>query len=288
MFHGSIVAIVTPMNQQGDIDFERFRALLEWHIEQGTHAIVVAGTTGESGTMNRSEKLQLINTAVEQAKERLPIIAGTHANSTRDAIELAIEAEQAGADAALIMTPAYIKPTQEGLFQHYSAIAKAAAIPQIVYNVPGRTACDILPDTIARLDTIPNIVGVKEATGSIERAQEILKKAPKMDVYSGDDLTAQKLMAQGAKGVISVTANIAPALVKQMCEAALKGEHQQAASISESLMPLSQALFSESNPIPVKWALAHMQRIDSNIRLPLTQLSADKQPELKILLEQLK
>lgn len=275
MFRGSIVALVTPMLND-EIDVEHLRELVEFHIESGTHAIVAAGTTGEAGTLSHEEKLLVIRTVVEQAHERIPVIAGTAENSTKACIQLTQEAMACGVHAALIMTPAYIKPTQEGLYQHYSQIAHAAAIPIILYNVPGRTACDLLPETVARLSSISNIIGIKEATGQMTRLQQILRECDgSMDVYSGDDITAASWMLAGAKGVISVTANIAAAHMAKMCDAAIDGEQADCLRIHEQLMPLHQLMFVESNPIPAKWAAHKMGKMSDEIRLPLTPLSPE-------------
>lgn len=275
MFRGSIVALVTPMLDD-QIDVERLRELVEYHIEAGTHAIVAAGTTGESGTLTTDEKLLVIKTVVDQVRERIPVIAGTAANSTKACIELTQQAMACGVHAVLIMTPAYIKPTQEGLYQHYSHIAHAVAMPIILYNVPGRTACDILPETVARLSSISNIIGIKDATGQMTRLQQILRECDgSMDVYSGDDLTAASWMLAGAKGVISVTANVAPSLVAKMCDAALDGGQAECLRLHDQLMPLHQLMFIESNPIPAKWALYRMGLMNDEIRMPLTRLSSE-------------
>lgn len=275
MFHGSMVALVTPMAADGVIDHESLDRLVEFHIENGTDAIVAVGTTGESATLDTDEHCALIRTIVERVHGRVPVIAGTGANATREAIQLTRCALQGGADACLLVTPYYNKPTQEGLYLHYKAIAEAVPIPQILYNVPGRTACDLLPETVARLAPIPNIIGVKEATGDLARAREILDRcSDKMDLYGGDDATAMALMLMGGKGVISVTANVAPRLMHEMCSAALQGDRARAEALNEQLMPLHQELFIEANPIPVKWALNQMGLIQAGIRLPLTPLSA--------------
>jgi len=275
MFHGSIVALVTPM-QNDKVDIERLCELVEFHIQAGTHGIVAAGTTGEAGTLTHDEKLLVIKTVVEQAKERIPVIAGTAANATKDCMELTQQAMEYGADAALIMTPAYIKPTQEGLYQHYSQVAHAVAIPIILYNVPGRTACDLLPETVARLAKISNIIGIKEAKGTMTRLQQILRLCHGcLDVYSGDDLTAAPWLLAGAKGVISVTANIAARLMAKMYDAAQDADQATCLRFHEQLMPLHQLMFIESNPIPVKWAMSKMGLIGDEIRLPLTPLARE-------------
>ena len=243
-------------------------------MESGTHAIVAAGTTGESGTLTHAEKLLVIKTVVDAARERIPVIAGTAENATKACIELTQQAMACGAHAALIMTPAYIRPTQEGLYQHYSQIAQAVAIPIVLYNVPSRTACDLLPETVARLSNISNIVGIKEATGLMPRLKHILDASDgKMDVFSGDDITATDWMLAGAKGVISVTANVAPQHMAKMCDAALDGDKGVCLRIQEELMPLHQLMFVESNPIPVKWALYRRGLMNDEIRLPLMHLT---------------
>ncbi|MDP3561603.1 MAG: 4-hydroxy-tetrahydrodipicolinate synthase [Legionellaceae bacterium] len=287
MFRGSIVALVTPMLDD-KVDIERLRELVEFHIEEGTHGIVAAGTTGEAGTLTLQEKLLVIKTVVDQADERLPIIAGTAANATKQCIELTQLAMQEGAHAALIMTPAYIKPTQDGLYQHYHHIAEAAAIPIILYNVPGRTACDLLPETIVKLSAISNIVGVKEATGDITRLQRILTESEaNIDVYSGDDLTATQWMLAGAKGVISVTANVAPRLMAKLADAAADHDQETCSYLDNQLMPLHHLLFIESNPIPVKWAIYKMGLMNEEIRLPLTRLSSQHHEALERVLSDL-
>ena len=275
MFRGSMVALVTPMFADGSLDHEAMARLVEWHIEQGTQAIVAVGTTGESATLDEKEHCQVIREVVDLANGRIPVIAGTGANSTREAIDLTRCALEGGADACLLVTPYYNKPTQEGLYLHHKAIAEAVPIPQILYNVPGRTACDMLPDTVRRLADISNIVGLKEATGSLQRLGELLELCGDgLDLYSGDDATGLEFMLGGGKGVISVTANVAPQAMQQMCEAALSGDRQAAETINDRLMPLHKDLFVEANPIPVKWALFEMGMIQEGIRLPLTHLSA--------------
>jgi len=274
MFHGSMVALVTPMNEDDSLDWGALRQLVDFHVENGTDAIVAVGTTGESPTLDMDEHCEVIRTVVEQADGRIPVIAGTGANSTTEAVELTRCAEKAGANACLLVTPYYNKPTQEGLYRHHKAIAEAVPIPQILYNVPGRTACDMLPETVERLATIPNIVGIKEATGNLDRAREILKRCgEKIDLYSGDDATAMECILLGAKGDISVTANVAPKLMHEMCEAARAGDRARASAINDRLMALHKDLFVEANPIPVKWALTMMGLIKGGIRLPLTPLS---------------
>jgi len=252
------------------------RALVEFHIRAGTYALVAAGTTGESGTLSYDEKCLVIKTVVEAAAERIPVIAGTAANSTQDCIKLTDFAMSCGAHAALIMTPAYIKPTQEGLFQHYKAIAEAVHIPIILYNVPSRTGCDLLPDTVIRLAAISNIIGIKEATGKLTRLKALLKGVEgRLDVYSGDDPTAAAWILHGAKGVISVTANVAPKLMAKLTDAALDKDKKLTKKLQSELLPLHQALFVESNPIPTKWALEQMGLITNELRLPLTKLSTE-------------
>jgi 4-hydroxy-tetrahydrodipicolinate synthase len=274
MFHGSMVALVTPMAEDGSLDWTALRQLIDWHIEQGTDAIVAVGTTGESPTLDVEEHSEVLRVVVEHARARIPVIAGTGANSTREAIELTRTAEKVGADACLLVTPYYNKPTQEGLYRHFKAIAEAVPIPQILYNVPGRTACDMLPETVERLSHIPNIVGIKEATGDLDRAREILRRCgERLDLYSGDDATALDCILLGGKGDISVTANVAPRLMQQMCKLARAGKKEEAGALNQRLMPLHKHLFAEANPIPVKWALMEMGLIKAGIRLPLTPLS---------------
>lgn len=274
MFHGSMVALVTPMHPDGVLDHESLQHLIEWHIESGTTAIVAVGTTGESATLDEEEHCQVIRRVVEMVRGRIPVIAGTGANSTREAIDLTRCAMEGGADACLLVTPYYNKPTQEGLYRHYLAIAEAVPVPQILYNVPGRTVCDMLPETVGRLADVPNIIGIKEATGNLQRVRELLDVCgDRLDLYSGDDATALEFLLEGGKGVISVTANIVPRAMQEMCVAALAGDRQQAETINSHLMPLHRDLFVESNPIPVKWALHEMGLIPSGIRLPLTELS---------------
>lgn len=274
MIAGSMVALVTPMDAEGRLDWDSLSQLVDFHLQEGTNAIVAVGTTGESATLDVEEHVAVIRQVVQQVAGRIPVIAGTGANSTREAIELTAAAKQAGADACLLVTPYYNKPTQEGLYLHHKAIAEAVAIPQILYNVPGRTACDMLPDTIARLSAVPNIIGVKEATGDLARGKEVLDKvASGFLTFSGDDATAVELMLMGAKGNISVTANVAPRAMSELCALAMRGEAEAARAINERLMPLHQKLFCEANPIPVKFALHEMGLIPEGIRLPLTWLS---------------
>lgn len=282
MISGSIVALVTPMDTEGNIDWDALDSLLDWHVDMGTNAIVPVGTTGESSTVTFQEHSEIVQHVVQHVDGRLPIIAGTGANATREAIELTQAAKEAGADACLLVTPYYNKPTQEGLYQHYRAIAEAVDLPQVLYNVPGRTACDMLPETVSRLADIKQVVAIKEATGDIERTKQILAQCDnKMIVYSGDDATACDLMLSGASGTISVTANVAPAKMAAMCRAAVAGNREEAKSIDESLTGLHKNLFLESNPIPAKWALAEMGRIRKGIRLPLTELSLEYHDALR-------
>jgi 4-hydroxy-tetrahydrodipicolinate synthase len=274
MARGSLVAIVTPMSDDGALDLDALRRLIDWHIAQGTDGIVIVGTTGESPTVSFDEHCLLIRTTVEQAAGRVPVIAGTGANSTAEAIELTECARQAGAQAGLSVVPYYNKPTQEGLFQHYKKIAETVDLPLILYNVPGRTVADLSNDTTLRLAEVPGIVGVKDATGSMERAADLIRRAPKdFAIYSGDDASAMPFMLLGGHGVISVTANAAPRLMHEMCVAALKGDVLTAREINSRLMGLHQKLFVEANPIPVKWVVEQMNLIDAGIRLPLTPLS---------------
>jgi len=270
-----MVALVTPMHEDGALDIAALRKLIDFHIENGTRAIISVATTGESPTLDLEEHCEVIRLTVEHVRGRVPVIAGTGANSTTEAIELTGCAQKAGANACLLVTPYYNKPTQEGLYRHYKAIAEAVAIPQILYNVPGRTACDILSTTVARLSSIPNIVGLKDATGNLPRGKEVLQSCRSgFELYSGDDATGFDLMLLGAHGVISVTANVAPRLMREMCDAVAKGDEVTARRINDRLMPLHRDLFIESNPIPTKWALQQMGLIEGGIRLPLTPLSA--------------
>ena len=280
MIQGSIVAIVTPMHEDGSLDLAAFRALIDFHIEQGTDGIVVVGTTGESPTVNVEEHELLIAEAVKHAAKRIPIIAGTGANSTTEAIELARFSKNAGADASLSVVPYYNKPTQEGLYQHFKAIAEAVDMPHILYNVPGRTVADMSNDTALRLAQIANIVGIKDATGDIQRGSDLLRRSALLKrtqgdfaIYSGDDASSLALMLLGAHGSISVTANVAPRLMHEMCHAALNGEILKAREINFRLLGLHCDLFVEANPIPVKWAMARMGKMKNALRLPLTPLS---------------
>ncbi len=279
MIAGSIVALVTPMTASGAVDWAALDGLVEWHIAEGTNAICAVGTTGESATLDVEEHCAVIKRVVAACRGRIPVIAGTGANCTREAIELTQAAKAAGADACLLVTPYYNKPTQEGLYLHFKAIAAAVAIPQILYNVPGRTACDLHNDTVLRLAAIDNIIGIKDATGDVPRGIELIERCgSNFSVYSGDDGTALDLMLGGGKGDISVTANVAPKLMSQMCAAALRGAANEARAINAKLMPLHEKLFVESNPIPVKWAVAELGKIGGGIRLPLTPLSESVRP----------
>jgi 4-hydroxy-tetrahydrodipicolinate synthase len=283
MFRGSIVALITPMHDDGRIDEDSLRRLVDFHVEAGTSAIVAVGTTGESATLDEQEHCALIRRVVELARGRIPVIAGTGANSTTEAIRLTKCAKEVGADAALLVTPYYNKPTQDGLYLHHKAVADAVDIPQILYNVPGRTACDMLPETVARLSLIPNIVGIKEATGELSRLARLKSLCSEdFDLFSGDDATACEFILQGGHGDISVTANVVPHLMKQMCSAALAGRREEARAHNRRLDPLHRSLFVQSNPIPVKWAVAEMGLSPRGIRLPLTWLTEDAQSTLRI------
>jgi 4-hydroxy-tetrahydrodipicolinate synthase len=285
---GSLVAIVTPMHEDGSLDLEAYRRLIDWHIAEGTHAIVAVGTTGESPTVNVEEHLRLIEVAVEQAAGRVPVIAGSGANATAEAIALTHEAHRLGADASLQVVPYYNKPTQEGLYQHFKAVAEAVSLPVILYNVPGRTVADLSHETVVRLAQIDNIVGIKEATGNIERAQWLIRDLPpEFAVYSGDDPTAVALMLLGGKGNISVTANVLPRQMAELCEMAMAGRVAEAAALNRQLLPLHKAMFCEANPIPVKWALARMGRMSGGIRLPLVPLSPAGQAAVETALHSL-
>ena len=287
MFHGSMVALVTPMHDDGSLDYESLQGLIEFHVANKTDAIVAVGTTGESATLDMDEHCTLLRRIVEMVRGRIPVIAGTGANSTTEAIELTQCALDARADAALLVTPYYNKPTQDGLYLHHKAVAEAVPIPQILYNVPGRTACDMLPATVERLAKISNIVGLKEATGDLGRAREILDRCgDRMDLYSGDDATACAFLLLGGKGVISVTANVAPAAMHQLCVAARAGDRAAAEAIDTPLRALHRDLFIEANPIPVKWALHEMGLIPLGIRLPLTPLSAQYHETVRAALRQ--
>ncbi|MBO6564697.1 MAG: 4-hydroxy-tetrahydrodipicolinate synthase [Pseudomonadales bacterium] len=280
MITGSIVALVTPMHSDGGIDWAKLGELLEWHIAEGTAAIVPVGTTGESATVSVSEHCDIVKYTVNTVAGRVPVIAGTGANSTTEAIELTSAAKEAGADACLLVTPYYNKPSQEGLFQHYSAIANAVSLPQYLYNVPGRTACDMVPQTVARLYQNDLVVGIKEATGDLKRSKDIQSLCD-IAIYSGDDATSCDLMLQGARGTISVSANIAPGQVAAMAKAAVAGDETLAKELDEKLQGIHNKLFLESNPIPVKWALTEMERIGEGIRLPMTTFDTRFHDELR-------
>ncbi len=274
MIQGSMVALVTPMTPDNSLDWPALRKLVDWHLEEGTNAIVAVGTTGESATLDIEEHLDVIKAVVDQVAGRIPVIAGTGANSLTEALELTEGAERAGADACLLVTPYYNKPTQEGLYLFHKTIAERVKIPQYLYNVPGRTGVDMLPETVLRLADIPNIKGIKEATGDMVRAKTLVEQSPEdFIVISGDDATAVELMLLGGKGDISVTANVVPKAIADLCALAIDGQVEQARALNERLMPLHKAMFVEANPIPVKWALMQMGRLQSGIRLPMTPLS---------------
>jgi 4-hydroxy-tetrahydrodipicolinate synthase len=274
MITGSLVAIVTPMHEDGRLDLARFRQLIDWHVAEGTDGIVVVGTTGESPTVNFDEHKALIKIAVQHSKGRIPIIAGTGGNSTAEAIELTASAKETGATACLSVVPYYNKPTQEGLYRHFSKIAETVDLPMILYNVPGRTVADMQTDTVLRLAQVPGIIGIKEATANIERNTDLIRRAPRnFAIYSGDDATCVALILMGGHGVISVTANVAPKAMHQMCAAALVGDVKKARELNFRLFPLHQKLFVEANPIPVKWAMAEMGLIEGGMRLPMSPLA---------------
>jgi 4-hydroxy-tetrahydrodipicolinate synthase len=274
MITGSLVAIVTPMLEDGRLDFARFKGLIDWHVAEGTDGIVVVGTTGESPTVDFDEHKELIRVAVEHANGRIPIIAGTGGNSTAEAIELSASAKKNGATASLSVVPYYNKPTQEGLYRHFRKIAETVDLPMIVYNVPGRTVADLQNDTLLRLAEVPGIIGIKDATANMERGTDLIRRAPRnFSIYSGEDAAALALILLGGHGVISVTANVAPRLMHEMCAAALVGDVKKARDINLRLLTLHQRLFVEANPIPVKWALALMGMIEPGLRLPMTPLS---------------
>ncbi|MGH8764591.1 MAG: 4-hydroxy-tetrahydrodipicolinate synthase [Burkholderiales bacterium] len=274
MITGSLVAIVTPMLEDGRLDLGRFRGLIDWHIAEGTDSIVVVGTTGESPTVDFDEHKQLIQIAVEHAKGRIPIIAGTGGNSTAEAIELTESAHKAGATASLSVVPYYNRPTQEGMYQHFRKIAESVDLPMLLYNVPSRTVADLQNDTVLRLAEVPGIIGIKDATANMERGSDLIKRAPRnFAIYSGDDSAALPLILLGGHGVISVTANVAPRLMHEMCSAALVGDVKKARELNLRLLGLHQKLFVETSPAPVKWALAEMGKIESGLRLPLVPLT---------------
>jgi 4-hydroxy-tetrahydrodipicolinate synthase len=273
MFRGSIVALVTPMKADGAVDWEALERLIEWHVEEGTHGLVPMGTTGESATLNTPEHLDVIRQTIAFAAGRIPVIAGTGSNSTAESMHQTAEAARLGADACLLVTPYYNRPTQKGLYEHFRAVAEAVAIPQILYNVPGRTAVDMSNETVERLAPLSNIVGIKDATGDTARGRDLVARCgDRIAIYSGDDPTAMELMLAGGHGNISVTANVAPALMAELCEKALAGDRPGAEALNERLAPLNRALFLEANPIPVKWALQQRGKIEAGIRLPLTPL----------------
>ena len=276
MIQGSIVALVTPMMEDGAVDFASLKRLVDFHIEQGTDALVAVGTTGESATLDEDEHCQVIDAIVREVAGRIPVVAGTGANCTREAIHLTRRAKDVGADACLLVTPYYNKPTQEGLYLHYKAVAEAVQIPQILYNVPGRTGCDMLPETVGRLANIDNIVGVKEATGKLERLPQIRALAgDKFAIYTGDDATSREFCLMGGNGSITVTGNVAPKALREMLWAAMRGDRDTAGAIDAKLSELHDKLFIQSNPIPVKWAVAEMGLMGKGIRLPLTWLTDD-------------
>lgn len=284
---GSMVALVTPLTAENQLDWDSLHKLVDWHLEKGTHAIVAVGTTGESATLNVREHQEVIAKVVDQVNGQIPVIAGTGANATDEAIELTQSAKDCGADACLLVTPYYNKPTQEGLFLHHEAVAKAVDIPQLLYNVPGRTGVDMLPETIQRLSQIDNIFGVKEATGDLERAKWIIENtSDDFLTISGDDETAVELMLLGGKGDISVTANVAPAEIAQLCELAIAGKAEEARALNEKLMPLHNAMFVESNPIPVKWAVQELGLMAGGIRLPLTPLASEYHAQVRAAMDQ--
>jgi len=282
MFHGSMVALVTPMHEDGALDYASMEQLIDFHMQAGTDAIVTVGTTGESATLSEKEHCQVVRFVVEEVNSRVPVIAGTGSNSTMEAITLTRCAMEAGADACLLVTPYYNKPTQHGLIGHHKKIAEAVAIPQILYNVPGRVACDMLPETVEQLSHVANIVAIKEASGSVDRAKQIIDRCgDRIDLYSGDDALALAVMEVGGKGVISVAANVAPRLMHEISSLALQGMFTKARVLNEKLTALHEQLFCESNPIPVKWALQEMGLIGPGIRLPLTTLSEEYQESVR-------
>ena len=284
---GSIPALITPMLEDGQVDYPTLRKLIDWHVAEGTDGLVIVGTSGESPTVNVDEHREILRVSVEQAAKRIPIIAGCGANSTAEAISLAKYAESIGADAQLQVVPYYNKPTQEGLFQHFKAIAEATPkLPVILYNVPGRTVADLQHDTVMRLAQVPGIIGIKEATSNIERAQWLIRDVPKaFAVFSGDDATAVALMLCGGAGNISVTANVAPRQMHELCMAALRGDVKEAMRIQFQLMPVHKNLFVEANPIPVKWAMQRMGLCGPTLRLPMTELSESQQPVVEAALK---
>lgn len=284
---GSIVALITPLFEDGSVDYDTLRKLIDWHIAEGTNCIGVVGTTGESPTVSVEEHCEIIRVTVEQAAGRVPIMAGAGANSTREAIELSQFAKKVGADCTLQVVPYYNKPTQEGIYQHFKAIVEAVDIPVVLYNVPGRTVADMLPETALRLAQLPGVIGIKEATGNLDRAAWLIKQAPKgFSIFSGDDPTAVHLMTMGGHGNISVTANVAPRDMAELCKAAMAQDAKRAIELHMKLLPLHKQLFVEPNPIPVKWALAHMGKAGGALRLPLTPLSPASQELVKAALHE--
>ncbi len=286
MFHGSMVAMVTPMKAQDGIrdavDKEALKELVDFHVEQGSDAIVAVGTTGESATVDYDEHCEIIQATVEAAAGRIPVIGGSGANATWEAIELTRSAMESGCDAALLVVPYYNKPSQEGLVQHFTAVAEAVPIPQILYNVPGRTGCDMVPETVERLAEMPNIVGLKEAQGTVERAEEVIRRCgDRLDVFAGDDFNALGMMRVGGKGVISVSANVAPRPMHDLCAAALAGDMETAEALNDHLTPLHNAMFCEPNPIPAKWGVEQLGLIDAGLRLPMTRLSEAGQDRVR-------
>ena len=283
---GSIVALVTPMHDDGRVDFDGLRRLIDWHAAEGTDCIGVVGTTGESPTVSVEEHCEIIRVSVEHAKGRVPIMAGTGGNSTAEAIELSRYAHKVGADCTLSVVPYYNRPSQEGIYQHFKAIAEAVDIPMVLYNVPGRTVADMQHETVLRLAQVPGIVGIKEATGNIERAQWLIKQVPKgFAIYSGDDGTAVALMLLGGQGNVSVTANVAPRLMHELCVAALAGQAREAAAIQLRLLALHKALFCEPSPAPTKWAMSRLGRCGTGLRLPITPLTAAGQAQVQAALQ---
>lgn len=279
---GSIVALVTPMSADGAVDFAALAELTEWHIEQGSDGIVAMGTTGESATLEFAEAMAVVDAVLKQARGRIPVIGGNGSASTAHAVKLTRALAELKVDACLCVTPYYVRPTQEGLFQHYSAVAAASAVPQLLYNVPGRTGCDLKTDTVARLAALPGIIGIKDATGDLARAAELKARCPSdFLLLSGDDATAAEFMLQGGHGVISVTANLAPAMMAKLCQLALTGQRAEAMELNARLDGLHHDLFIEANPTPAKWALQRLGRIAGGIRLPLLPLSADAEPRVE-------
>lgn len=288
MLSGSIVALVTPMKADGSVDFEALESLIEWHIAEGTHGIVPMGTTGESATLDTPEHLAVIRRTIEVVARRVPVIAGTGSNSTAESIHQTQEAERLGADACLLVTPYYNRPTQEGLFRHYQAIAAVTRVPLVLYNVPPRTACDLKPETVVRLAVLDGIVGIKDASGDADRVSTILERVPEgFAVLSGEDALTLRMMELGATGTISVTANVLPRMMSEFCGAALRGDFAAARAIDAKLQPIHEILFVETSPTPTKWALYEMGKIDRGIRLPLIELSEQHRPELRARLERI-